>query len=309
MNTASVGVVSITGVSLVFVMVVLLVCALIGAIMSGRVAAVFAGMGGLLLLGGVFLLTGLYFVRGGRVAPRIGWPESVHSRTVQWTPADHPPAMIKEDLAPNKIPVADAIDPTRPDQSVALSDTAANNSGSVRESRGASRPAWMDTAHGRVGDVYRTTVTVGPWLTRAECEEQLPDMLRQAVQRYADRLLGEGKGKSVDLDMSYIHDHIVRDEWMERREQTIETMTYLHELLEFDQAANRAIDASYKQTVVRGRLVYTAVSGGALLGLLSIVFGYLKLDTLTRGYYTGRLRLTAATAILALVAVAGLLVS
>ncbi|HVX14606.1 MAG TPA: hypothetical protein VHC22_25690 [Pirellulales bacterium] len=307
MNAASVGVVSVAGVSLVFLMVVLLVCALIAAILSGRIAAVLAGLGGILLLGGVFVLVGLYFVRIERAGPAAPWTQVGPPRTVQFVPAARPSETI-DDPGLNQIPLADFPDALRNDKSAALSDTGATPSSNA-EPGGKSRPAWMDTAHGRVGDVYRTTVTAGPWLTRAECEEQLAGVLREAVQRYADRFLGEGKGRFVDLDMSYIHDHIVRDEWEERRQQTIETMTYLHELLEFDQAANRAIDASYKQTVVKGRLGYTAIGGGVLLGLLTVVFGYLKVDTLTRGYYTGRLRLTAATAILALVAVAGLLVS
>lgn len=170
------------------------------------------------------------------------------------------------------------------------------------------RPAWMDAETGRIDGVYRTRVKVGPWLTRTECERQLPEALNEAVRAYADRLLGEGKGQYVNLPMSYIHEHIVRGEWEERRQQTIETMIYLHELLEFDRDANEMIEANYKQSAVAERLGYTAAGGGMLLGLLTIVFGYLRFDTLTRGYYTGRLRLAAATAILGLAVIAGWLV-
>ena len=58
----------------------------------------------------------------------------------------------------------------------------------------------------------------------------------------------------------------------------------------------------HQQALVAERLKYTAVATGGLFGLLATVFGYLKLDTLTRGYYTGRLRMAAAMTILALVA-------
>jgi hypothetical protein len=85
-------------------------------------------------------------------------------------------------------------------------------------------------------------------------------------------------------------------------------MISLHELLEFDSHANQMIEASYRRSVVQSRLGYLSMGGGTLLGLLTIVFGYLKLDTLTRGYYTGRLRLTALAAILGLAVIAGFLV-
>jgi len=37
-----------------------------------------------------------------------------------------------------------------------------------------------------------------------------------------------------------------------------------------------------------------------LLGLMGVVFAYLRLDTATKGYYSGRLQFLAAAAILAL---------
>lgn len=170
------------------------------------------------------------------------------------------------------------------------------------------RPAWMDAETGKIGNLYRTRITVGPYLSRAECENDLPETLQKAVRTYAARLLGEEKAAHVSLSASYIDDHIVRSEWEERRQTTIDELVYLHQLLEFDGDAKGRIEASYRQAVVYDRLAYIAGGGGALLGLLTVLFAYLKLDTLTRGYYTGRLRLTATAAILALAAIAGLLV-
>jgi uncharacterized integral membrane protein len=56
------------------------------------------------------------------------------------------------------------------------------------------------------------------------------------------------------------------------------------------------------------RLRGLALGFGAVLCLLSVVFGYFRLDTATRGYYTGRLQFLAATAIL-IVIVAGALLA
>jgi hypothetical protein len=272
------------------------------AMFSGRALAVLMGVAGMLLFAvGGLLLAGVWYVTRSHVtATATVFEASGHSNPEQLAlpmpPKPSPPKTIV--APPVQLLTAEA-----PDLSADSSLIAAN-----KPATSPPRPAWMDAETGRVGDVYRTRLTVGPWLSRSECERELPEALREAVRTYADQLLGEGKGRFVDLPMSYIHNQIVHGEWEERRQQTIDTMTYLHELLEFDRDARQRIEAEYKESVVLGRLGYTAAGGGALLGLLTIAFGYLKLDTLTRGHYTGRLRLTATAAILALAAVAGLLV-
>jgi purine-cytosine permease-like protein len=49
-------------------------------------------------------------------------------------------------------------------------------------------------------------------------------------------------------------------------------------------------------------LFQTGLGAGAVLLLLGTMFSYLKLDTETRGYYTGRLQFGAAGVILAIIA-------
>jgi hypothetical protein len=51
-----------------------------------------------------------------------------------------------------------------------------------------------------------------------------------------------------------------------------------------------------------------AAGVGLLLAFVGTVFGYLKLDTATRGYYSGRLRFVAGLALLAIVGGAAALV-
>jgi hypothetical protein len=279
------------------ILAVVLVVALVAALFSGRVWAVVAGVFGTLLLivGGLLLVGTMIFVsrHSTREVARMAIPDGGSVEIVDearpLVAASAAEAQPKPSTDPN----------------------AANTGGTTASTdtpSGPPRPAWMDGPLGRTENVYRTTVKVGPLFSRMECEQQLPEALRLAVKTYADHLLGEGKGQYVDLEQAFIRNHLVRGEWEERRETTFDTMITLHELLEFDRDANDAIEANYKQSVVMGRLGYTAAGGGVVLGLLTILFGYLKLDTLTRGYYTGRLSLTALAAILGLAAIAGLLV-
>jgi hypothetical protein len=253
-------------------------------------------LGGSLLLlgiGGALLLLGSAFFM-------MKMPASMPHPFVEdfFRPPDPPPMMTEPRLVAEQLP-AEAPDAESRDKS------AASTASQTVQSPGPDRPAWMDAPMGRMnGGVYRTRVSSGTWHSRTECERELHGELRAAVRMYANRLLGDSKGQYVDLPMSYVHDHIVCGEWEERHQETFDTMIRLHELLEFDSAVNKQIEANYQQSVVQDRLGYTAAGGGVLLGLLTVVFGYLKLDTLTRGYYTGRLRLTAAAAILALAVIA-----
>lgn len=289
-----------TGMAPMAFVAIILFVVLLAALVNGRMWSAIVGLVGLLLVvGGLLLVGGLLYLS-----------QPVSSR--------QPPIVRFDGFAGQRHqtiePLSARLQAERPDQpdGDSLSSSGATRPSSsdanTDEPAGPRRPAWMDRPMGRVDGLYRTRATVGPWMSRTECERELPDVLRGAVATYADHLLGEGKGRFVSLPMSYIHEHIVRGEWEERRQDTIHTMISLHYLLEFDPETNHAIEANYRQSVVQSRLGYLSAGGGALVGLLTIVFGYLKLDTLTRGYYTGRLRLTAATAILVLAVIAGLLV-
>ena len=85
-------------------------------------------------------------------------------------------------------------------------------------------------------------------------------------------------------------------------------MYQTHALVSFDPEFRKQLDAQrpvlerkWKEIAVRGRLAGTALVFGLFLSLLAVVFSYFRLDTATRGYYTGRLQLLAAAAILAVV--------
>lgn len=258
----------------------------------------------LLLISGLLLAGGLYFVHS---SPQV----AVFERQIPPPPMEEPwPIPVAAPRAADEAPstVSDSLIAEASEAEQGASRVTQKAKAAVQTEPtsplGRPRPAWMDAEMGWVAEagLYRTRVTVGPWLTRTECEQELPVALQNAITTYADHFLGEGKGQFVHLPMSYVRDHVVRGGWEEHRQQTIDTMIYLHELLEFDRDANKAIEANYKQSVVAERLGYTAAGGGVLLGLLTIVFGYLKLDTLTRGYYTGRLRFAVATAIIGAVA-------
>lgn len=176
-----------------------------------------------------------------------------------------------------------------------------------KQTAGAGRPAWMDEPTGKQNVTFRTIATAGPYSTPQECREKLNEAIQGAIEHYVDCYLPRRAGVKIELPPSFIHNQLVRGEWLEQSEYSVGPMYNLHSLLVFDSQANQEIDRLYHAGQVQGRLAYTGAGAGLVLALVSTLFGYLKLDTLTRGYYTGRLRVAAGAAILALAAVAGLL--
>jgi hypothetical protein len=81
-------------------------------------------------------------------------------------------------------------------------------------------------------------------------------------------------------------------------------MINLHVLLEFDERSWRELSRMQHEREIEERVAVVGIGAGWLLALLGTVFGYLKLDTLTRGYYTRRLQLVAGAVILTLIGAA-----
>jgi hypothetical protein len=180
-------------------------------------------------------------------------------------------------------------------------ETPAPSSTTTEPSLGESeRPAWVDAEPHREGDVYKMVIAVGPYSTKAECEEKLPDELQQAVGQYAAALIGPG-ARDLSLPLDFVQRRVVKERWAEEKDYSVGPMFNLHVLLAFDREAKGRIEHLWRDVVVGERLV--GVGGLLLLVLLflSIIYAYLKADLATGGTYRGRLRLAAGAMIVVLV--------
>ena len=48
------------------------------------------------------------------------------------------------------------------------------------------RPAWIDAAPQVVDGAYQTSITVGPYTTRGECDAKLPEALQESLDHYVE---------------------------------------------------------------------------------------------------------------------------
>jgi len=186
-------------------------------------------------------------------------------------------------------------------------------------------PAWVRTPPKRVGRVYRRTVVSDPFSTDRECLRQLDDRMMRIACQYIDALLGAGPPSGggdptpdvqrvrrqlarMKITPAYLRRTVCKDEYHEYVETPVNElagadmgrMRRIHLLMEFDEDARADIKDRWREAELVGRL--STVGGGValLIGCIAIVFGYLKLDTATKGYYTRRLQLIAGLVTIAL---------
>jgi hypothetical protein len=194
---------------------------------------------------------------------------------------------------PEKDPFGDAV----PNESAEIS-LPAEADASTPPAPQTPRPKWLDEPTGLVNGVYIKNIVVGPYPTRAACDEALPAELNAAVAQFIESYLGPGANYFVQLPSSYVHDQIMKRQFEETFSASFGPMKNLHVQLEFDHKVCMELQRRNHEARSELRMKEVALGAGSVLLLLGIVFSYLKLDTATRGYYTGRLRVATALAIL-----------
>ena len=161
------------------------------------------------------------------------------------------------------------------------------------------RPEWV----GRnitVGSQHSIAVCSGPFSTEAEANRELDKVLKQKTDEYIAEQLGHSLAPQL---VAYDIATLVKPQniYHEQIDVSIGPMQQMHALLEFGPDFRRNIEQQWTALTAKWRLFQTGlIAGGALL-FLGTVFSYFRLDTATRGYYTGRLQFMTAAAILAIV--------
>lgn len=165
------------------------------------------------------------------------------------------------------------------------------------------RPAWVDAPGGFENGVYRTIAVSDPYTTKQEADVALNYQMMEVTRRYLEKL-DVPLPDQLPLDTAYIRLKICKDEFTEVLDTSVGPMRRVHVLMEFDAAVAEDLKRRLHGLLVHQRITQAGAAAVWVLALLGTVFGYLKLDTATKGSYTRRLQLGAAGAILALVAAA-----
>jgi hypothetical protein len=185
---------------------------------------------------------------------------------------------------------------------------------SLATSAPAPRPNWAETSPRRLADgTYQTTVVVGPYEPGdPQIDRQMVLDLQSALDDYVESHVGTGASQHVRLSPRELVKLLIDDTWQETYQSadtpSLGPMVRQHALLVFDNAARKQIESRHRATLIASRLAYTGTIAGLALAVLATLYGYLKLDTLTRGYYSGRLKAAAGAVMMAVAVVAVMLV-
>jgi hypothetical protein len=174
------------------------------------------------------------------------------------------------------------------------------------------RPNWVEADFSEdKGEVKKVSVSSGPYKRKHDAQRALNEELVRVTRDYvADYLGSQAAGTLVPVDLETIRNELVLpgntfDEQIEISE--LGPMHQCHALVSFTPSFRQKLDERWRTITVAGRTAKLAVIAVGILMALSVVFGYFKADNATRGYYTTRLQLGSAGAIMALVAGAWML--
>jgi hypothetical protein len=198
------------------------------------------------------------------------------------------------------------------------------------------RPAWVDEAPRRVGGgVQREVIVTDLWSTEEECERKRDMLLMTKVYEHLqriglapeldvdsavlqrpdgsffadpsvgftrspeyDRVRGYLSGLGITLD--YARRETAKEEYLEKIDRfSVGPMLKLYTLVEFSPTVDRELRGRWENCQRTSRFATLGYWTGSIIGLLTLAFALLKLDTWTKGYYTKRLFIGVPVAIIA----------
>jgi len=175
------------------------------------------------------------------------------------------------------------------------------------------RPSWVGLEPNTRGKVHKVAVSSGPYKKEGQAKRALDEAIEKATSEYiADQLGSERAALLIHYNAGTIKDRYLKEankyHDVARYSEPVGDMHEHFALLEFGPEFRKEIDDSWTKVKATSRVLQTGLVSGAVLMLLSSIFGYFRLDNATRGYYSGRLQFMTAAAILAVVG-AGVIVA
>jgi hypothetical protein len=161
------------------------------------------------------------------------------------------------------------------------------------------------------GATWKEVIHISPEANPISLERRISRAIEDRVSQFVASELGRDGFDTTGFDMDNVElwrSRLITAQHEEIHDKEVSSESApvrLREvwlLLEIDPAAQQEFIGQINAAIVNRRLVQTGAVGGTVVALLASVFGFLKLDTATRGYYTGRLRFLAGAVILGIIA-------
>lgn len=172
--------------------------------------------------------------------------------------------------------------------------------------REAGAPAWLEREKSwKENRTVYMAVSSGLHLNEPECEKSLAERLRSATARYIEELLGSRHASLLLApEIGSWANGAVTESFQERVLFSRGEMQQQHALVAFDDSFRDEVEKRWRLLRRFSRTLQVALGAGVVLLLLSVTWGYTRVDTMTRGYYTRWLQSLAIVVVLTLIGAA-----
>jgi hypothetical protein len=178
-----------------------------------------------------------------------------------------------------------------------------------------SKPDWVTNPAGLVGETRHVVVSVGPYQSLDECYLALEEKMCEVALGRVRELASVESGSTVNVaNLQQIRvgtDYVLRElcigEYDEVVHASFGPMRKAYALMAFTQPQDKWLLDRWKDFARRDRLTVLAILSGLTVGGVAFVYGLLKVDTWTRGYYSKRLFIGVPAAIIGVVTLIAML--
>jgi hypothetical protein len=198
------------------------------------------------------------------------------------------------------------------------------------------RPEWVSQQPARVGDAWQEVIVTDEYASEPECrratdiyllyktyerfqtlsgrpfvDSSLPSITFNKGQVMADGRIIYDDGShefwndsrlnqllNLGIGIDYIRREIVDKQHMEQVERSFGPMYKMYTLVKFTPEVDAELRRHWAYYQRQDKFEMVGVGAVAVLGLLGFIYGLLKVDTLTKGYYTKRLFIGVPAAII-----------
>jgi len=182
------------------------------------------------------------------------------------------------------------------------------------EAGNSARPAWVDEPPKNIGNVRRQVIVAGDFVTVDECNREMDRQLYLATFQRLVELTGEsdrnllssvsdrdGLAKinpaylaaiylnRMGIGIDFIRREIAKKEYVATVDRSVGPMKQLYVQVEFSSSIDNELRRRWDEVRRQDRFAVVGVGASSVLGLMGLMFGLLKVDTWTKGYYTKRL--------------------
>jgi hypothetical protein len=163
-------------------------------------------------------------------------------------------------------------------------------------------PEWAKTGGGVGKDGnYCTVIVSGPYQSFDFCWQDLSQKLDDSIRNYLQIQPVDSRGRVPRVGMSdELRKMAVTQHFLETADFSVGQMQTLYTRLEFTPQFRETAAAWHRDLLADSRMMFTGIGAAILVALLAIVYGYFRIDTATRGFYTWRLRGIAGVLMVAL---------